>query len=113
MVLSTNAGPDRPGRRHGGLTVGMSTGNLSDYHYKVIELKRRVVELMRDGAAMQSKINALEKQCAEWLAWSVSKGPGLEAYREQGARIAELESALESAHRRAETEFTRGMEAMK
>jgi hypothetical protein len=54
----------------------------------------------REGsiAAWQDRAWAAEKRIAElkaelqrWLEWADAQGPGLEAYREQGRRIAELE----------------------
>ena len=45
----------------------------------------------------RKRIAELEDERQQWLEWNERKGPGLEAYREQGQRIAELTDERDEA----------------
>ena len=72
------------------------------FRKRIAELELRVKEVeceKRETALaagdnlleMKQRIAELEDERQQWLEWNERKGPGLEAYREQGQRIAELE----------------------
>lgn len=46
------------------------------------------------------RIKKLEDERQQWLEWNERKGPGLEAYREQGQRIEKLEGRLAETQQR-------------